>query len=88
MPAPPLLRGLRINVDDHLGLRLPLSVGEVHLLPHQTGEHWTLMVIPPQARQQAISTIARATGGVRRRNGWLLQNWTCRSLSRPTQVQK
>ena len=37
MPGPPLIWGLCVNVDDHLSLRLPLSVGEVHLLPHQTG---------------------------------------------------
>ena len=72
MPGPPLVWRLCINMDDHLSLRLPLSVGEVHLLPHQTKEHWTLMVIPPQVRPQAISIITGATGGVRRRNGWLL----------------
>ena len=41
MPGQPLMWGLHTNMDNHLSLRLPLSVGEVHLLPHQTGEHWT-----------------------------------------------
>ena len=72
MPDPPLVWGLHVNEDNHLSLRLALSPGEVHLLPHQTEEHWTLMVIPLQARLQAISTIAGATEGVGRRSGWLL----------------
>ena len=72
MPGPPLVQEWHINVDDNLSLRLPLLVGEVHLLPHQTGEHWTLMVIPPLARLQAISIIAGAAGRVGRRSSWLL----------------
>ena len=60
--------GLHANMDDHLSLRLLLLVGEVHLLPLQTGEPWTLMVTPLQARPQAISTVAGATEGVGRRS--------------------
>ena len=41
MPGMPLVQGLHINVDDHLSLRLLLSAGDVHPLPHQTGKHWT-----------------------------------------------
>ena len=88
MPGPPLMQGLHANVDNHLSLRLLLSAGEVHLLPHQTGECWTLMVIPLQVRLQAVGITTGAAGGVGRRSGWLLQNWTCRSLSRPTQVRR
>ena len=72
MPGLLVMQGLRDNVDDHLSLRLPLSAGEVHPLLHQTGEHWTLMVIPLPARWQAVSIITGATGRVGRRSGWLL----------------
>ena len=51
-------------------------------------EALTLMVILLPARPQAIGIIAGATGGVGRRSGWLLRDWTCRFLSRLTQVQK
>ena len=88
MPGPPLMQGLHTNVDDCLSLRLPSSVGEVHLLLHQTGECWTLMVTPLQTRLQAIGTDTGATEGIGRRSGWLQQDWTCRSLSQLIQVQK
>ena len=82
------MQGLHTNVDDHLSLRVLLLAGEVHLLPHQTGEHRTLMVTPLQVRLQAISTITGATEGVGRRSSWLLQDWICQSLSQLIQVQK
>ena len=72
------MQGLHANVDDHLSLRVPLLAGEVHLLPHQTGKHRTLMVTPLQVRPQTIDTIAGATEGVGRRSSWLLQDWICR----------
>ena len=81
MPGLPLMQALCANVDDHLSLSLPLSAGDVHLLPHQTGERWTLMVTPLQVRSQAVGTIAGATEGVGRRSGWLWQDRTCQSLS-------
>ena len=80
MPGPPLVQGLRANADDQLSLRVPLSVGEVHLLPHQTGECRTLMVTPLQVRLQAICAIAGAAEGIGRRSGWLLQDWMCQSF--------
>ena len=88
MPDPPLMQGLCANADDCLSLRVPLSAGEVHLLPPQTGECRTLMVTPLQVRLQAISTITGAEEGVGRRSGWLLQDWICQSLSRLIQVWK
>ena len=69
------MQGLCTNADDHLSLRVLLSVGEVHLLPHQTGKCQTLMVTPLQVRPQAISTITGAADRVGRRSDWLLQNW-------------
>ena len=82
------MQGLCAHVYDHLSLSVLLSVGEVHLLPHQTGEHWTLMVTPLQVRLQAIGINAGATEGVGRRSGWLLQDCICRSSSQLIQVQK
>ena len=82
------MQGLHIHVDDHLSLSVLLSVGEVHLLPHQTGEHWTLMITPLQARLQAISVNAGAAEGVEKRSSWLLQDWICQSSSQLIQVWK
>ena len=64
MPGLPLMQGLHTHMDDHPRLRVLLSAGEVHLLPHQTGECRTLMVTPLQARPQAICAIAGAAEGV------------------------
>ena len=60
MPGSLLMWRLCANGDDHLSLRLPLLAGEVHLLPHQTGKHWTLMVTSLQARLQAVGAVAGA----------------------------
>ena len=68
------MQGLHDCTNDHLSLSVLLSVGEVHPLPHQTGEHQTLMVIPLQARPQAVSADAGAIEGVGRINSWLLQD--------------
>ena len=62
MPGPQPMQGLHTHADDHPRLRVPLSVGEVHLPPHQTGEHWTLMVTPLQVRPQAIGNIMGCRG--------------------------
>ena len=62
------------HVDDHLSLSVLSLVGEAHLLPHQTGEHWTLMVTPLQARLQDVSINAGVIEGVERRSSWLLQD--------------
>ena len=85
MPGLPFMQGLCTHADDHLSLRVPLSMGEAHLLPHQRGECRTLMVTPQQARAQVISTVTGATEGVGR-SGWLLQDWICRSSSQLIQV--
>ena len=81
MPGLLPMQGLHAHADDHPSLRVPLLVGEVHLLPHQTEEGQTLMVTPLQVRPQAIGTIAGATEGAGRRSSWLLQDWICRFSS-------
>ena len=65
MPGPPIVRGLCINVDNHLSLRMLLLAGEIHLLPHQTEEPWTPMVIPLPVRLQCSQCHCRGHKGSR-----------------------
>ena len=84
----PPMQGLRICTGGHLCPSVLWWVGEVCLLPHQIGEHWTPMLTPLQARLQAISIDAGATEGVGRRSGWYLQDWICHSSSQLIQGQR